>query len=309
MTKQVKREKLPKVLVILGRTATGKSDLAVRLAKKFNGEVVSSDSRQVYKGLNIGTGKITKKEMRGVPHYSLDVASPKRRFSVSQYKKLADKAIRAILQKNKLPIIVGGTGFYIQAVVDNVALPEVKPDHALRKKLEKKLAGELLKILKKRDPEKAREIDTKNPRRLIRAIEIAEALGKVPKILKSSQKYEVLQIGLETSNKKLKQKIKKRLRERIKKGMIAEAKRLHKQGLSFKRMRELGLEYKYLADFLEKKLSKEEMMVKLERAIWKCAKRQKTWFKKDKRIKWTKSTEQRKIKKELEKFLKRKDSP
>jgi tRNA dimethylallyltransferase len=175
MKSREKGERLPKILVILGQTAVGKSNLAVRLAKKFNGEIISADSRQVYKGLDIGTGKITKKEMGDVPHFLLDVVSPKRKFSVSQYKKLADKAIKHILGKHKTPIIVGGTGFYIQAIVDNLVLPEVKPDLKLRKKLEKKSTEELVKILKKLDSERAREIDTKNPRRLIRAIEIARA--------------------------------------------------------------------------------------------------------------------------------------
>ena len=125
---------VPKIIVILGPTATGKSSLAVKLAKKFNGEVISADSRQVYKGLDIGTGKITKKEMRGIFHHLLDVINPKRTFTVAQYKKLAEKSIRYIVQKNKLPIIAGGTGFYTQALVDNLKLPEVPPDLELDRK-------------------------------------------------------------------------------------------------------------------------------------------------------------------------------
>jgi tRNA dimethylallyltransferase len=125
----------PRVLVIVGPTATGKSDLAVRLAKKFKGEIISADSRQVYAGLDIGTGKITKAEMKGVPHYLLDVANPKKKFSVVKYVELAEKAIQEIVNKGKLPIIVGGTGFYIEALVDGVVLPDVPPDNKLRKKL------------------------------------------------------------------------------------------------------------------------------------------------------------------------------
>src|SRR3990167_3851819 len=171
-----------KIIVILGPTASGKSALAVKLAKKFNGEVISADSRQVYKGLNIGTGKITRKEMGGVPHYCLDVVSPKKIFTVADFKKCAEKAIEKIFAKNKTPIIVGGTGLYIQAVVDNITLPEVKPNWKLRKELEKKTTEEMFKMLKKLDPERAKTIDAKNPRRLIRAIKTAEALGKAPNL-------------------------------------------------------------------------------------------------------------------------------
>jgi tRNA dimethylallyltransferase len=280
----------PKILVIVGPTAVGKSSLAVQLAKKFNGEVISADSRQVYKGLDIGTGKITKEEMKGVPHYLLNVADPKRQFNVIQYKKLADKAAKEILKKNKLPIVVGGTGFYIQALAYGVSIPEVQPNLKLRKKLEKKTSEELFEILKKLDPERAENIDRYNPRRLVRAIEISKELGKVPKLhTLNPTPYTTLFIGLDLSDEELKRKIKNRLRERIKKGMIAEAQRLHRTGLSFKRMRQSGLEYKYLADFLENKLLKKEMTARLEKAIWQYVKRQRTWFKKDKRICWIKN--------------------
>lgn len=293
-----------KVIVIIGPTATGKSGLAIELAKKFNGEIISADSRQVYKGLNIGTGKITKREMQGVPHYLLDVASPKRRFTVAQYKKLAEKILPYMVVRNKLPIIVGGTGFYIQALVDNITIPEVPTNLKLRKEIEKKSTEELFKILKKLEPKRAENIDSKNPRRLIRAIEIAKHLGKVPPYTLNPSGYTPLFIGLDLPDKKLKEKIKKRLEERIKKGIISEAKRLHKNGLSFKRMRELGLEYKFLADFLEDKIDKEEMKKLLETAIWQYAKRQRTWFKRDRRILWFRPGEQKKIEKEVEKFLK-----
>ena len=156
------KQKLPKLIVILGQTATGKSGLAIKLAKKFSGEIISADSRQVYKGMDIGTGKVTKKEMKGVPHYLLGVASPKRYFTVIQYKKLAMRAINKILKKGKLPILCGGTGFYIQAVVDGIVIPEVSPDWKLRKKLEKKSKKELFKILKELDSKRAKTIDKNN---------------------------------------------------------------------------------------------------------------------------------------------------
>lgn len=275
-----------KIIVILGPTASGKSALSVKIAKKRNGEIISADSRQVYKGLNIGTGKITKKEMRGVPHYCLDIVSPKKIFTVADFKKYAEKAIETIFAKNKTPIIVGGTGLYIQAVVDNIVLPEVKPDWKLRKKLEKKTTEKMFAMLKKLDPERAETIDAKNPRRLIRAIEIAKSLGKVPNLEASPPSWEMVQIGIKLSDDKLKENINKRLVYRLKKGMIAEAKKLHSLGLSWKRMNELGLEYRYMAKFLKGEISKKEMTEKLKTEIWRYAKRQMTWFKKDRRIKW-----------------------
>lgn len=293
-----------KVIVILGQTATGKSSLAVKLAKKFNGEIISADSRQVYKGLNIGSGKITKKEMLGIPHYLLDVANPKRQFSVAQYKKLADKKIAEIQRQNKIPIIVGGTGFYIQAIVDNLILPNVKPNYKLRKTLEKKSTKELFEILKKLDKKRANEIEKDNPRRLIRAIEIAKTLGKVPNLEASPPSREILQIGLKLQDKELKEKIHQRLFARIKKGMISEIKKLHKQGLSWKRLESLGLEYKYLALFLQNKINKTEMLEKLETKIWHFAKRQMRWFKRDNRIKWFNPSKIKTIEKEINKFLK-----
>ncbi|MEK7612980.1 MAG: tRNA (adenosine(37)-N6)-dimethylallyltransferase MiaA, partial [Patescibacteria group bacterium] len=169
---------MKKVLVIVGPTASGKSGLAVRLAKKFKGEIISVDSRQVYKGLDIGTGKITKKEMKGVPHYLLDVANPKKQFSVSQYKKFADKIVRYIVLENRLPIIVGGTGFYIDTLAGKFSLPDVPPNKLLRRKLEKFDTEELFKMLKKKDPARAKTIDRHNKVRLIRALEIVNALGR-----------------------------------------------------------------------------------------------------------------------------------
>ncbi|KND47747.1 MAG: tRNA dimethylallyltransferase [Parcubacteria bacterium C7867-006] len=276
----------PKILVILGPTATGKSDLAVKLAKKYNGEIISADSRQVYKGLDIGTGKITKKEMLGIPHYMLNVISPKKVFSVSDFQKLANAKIEEIISKGKLPIIVGGTGFYIQSIVDGIVLPEVPPNKKLRKELEKKNIDELVLMLEKIDKERLKNIDKNNPVRLIRAIEIAEKLGSVPKIKTQKSNYDFIQIGLNLPEGEIKEKIHKRLLARIKKGMMKEAEKIHKNGLSWKRMRELGLEYRYLADFLEKIIDQKELINKLDSEIYHYSKRQMTWFKKDKKIKW-----------------------
>lgn len=279
-------KKIPQIIVILGPTATGKSDLAVQIANKLNGEIISADSRQVYKGLDIGTGKITKREMKGVPHHMLNVISPKKVFSVSEWQKQAQKNIEEIISRGHVPIIVGGTGFYIQSIVDGIVLPEVPPNQNLRKNLEDKSADELLKILQKLDPKRAKTVDQKNPVRLIRAIEIATTLGKVPKIKKKQNQNEFIQIGLTADSEILKKRIHTRLLKRLKQGMIAEAKNLHLNGLSYKRMRNLGLEYRYLADYLENKITKVELIENLDREIYQYAKRQMTWFKRDKNIHW-----------------------
>ena len=280
-----------KIIVILGPTASGKSKFGVKVAKKFNGEFISADSRQVYKELDIGSGKITKKETRGVFHYCIDIVSPKKIFTVVDFKNRTDEAIEKIFAKNKIPIIVGGTGLYIQAIVDNVALPEVKPNWKLRKELEKKTTDEMFKILKKLDPRRAKNIDSKNPRRLMRAIEIAKALGKVPKISKiSNLKSKIfLQIGLKLPDEILKKNIKKRIKNMIKRGLIKETKKLRDSGLSWKRIYELGFEYKYPAMYLRGLMGKKEMAGKMITENWQYAKRQMTWFKRDKRINWIKN--------------------
>jgi tRNA dimethylallyltransferase len=224
----IKRDNNPKIVVVLGPTASGKSDLAVHLAKKFNGEVISADSRQVYKGMNIGTGKITKREMQRVPHHLLDVANPKKRFSVSQYKILAEKAIEKIIKEKKLPIICGGTAFYIKSLVDGIIIPEVSPDWQFRKKLEKKNNEELYSKLLKLDPVRAKNIDKKNKRRLIRALEIIEKTkNKVPKT-KIKKLYSPLFLGMKINQEELNKKIDERLKKRLDQKMVEEIKRLRK---------------------------------------------------------------------------------
>ena len=279
--------KQSKLVVIVGPTSSGKSDLAVRLSEKFNGEAVSADSRQVYRGMDIGTGKITKKETRGIPHYLLDVASPKKRFTVSQYRKLALGVIERIQKKNKVPFLVGGTGFYIRAVVDGMVIPEVPPDWKLREKLEKQPAEELFKMLKKLDPRRAKNIDSRNKRRLIRALEIITKTKKPVPVFKTRPlPYPVLIIGIKQKKEELNRLIKKRLLKRLKKGLVAEVKRLKKLPLSWKRLEGFGLEYRYVARYLRGELAYKEMIGQLNKEIEHYAKRQMTWFKKDERIKW-----------------------
>jgi len=298
-----------KILVIVGPTASGKSGLAVRLAKKFNGEIISADSRQVYKGLDIGTGKITGLEMRGIPHHLLDVANPKKQFSVSEFKKLADDYIRYIVYNNKLPIIVGGTGFYIDALTGTTVFPDVPPNKLLRSKLNKFNKEKLFLMLKKKDPRRALTIDRDNKVRLIRALEIIDVLGKVPLCQPAtSTHYKFVYIGLKPDG--LDRRINKRLIKRLP-GMIQEAKNLIKlKTISYKRMYQLGLEYRYISLYLQGKTSQEKMVAKLYTEIRRYAKRQMTWFsakggsaspeggkrrERNKKIKWFKPTEFKKI--------------
>lgn len=288
-----------KILIIVGPTASGKTALSIELAKKLDGEVISADSRQVYRGLDIGTGKVTKREMQGIPHHLLDVASPKKAFNADDFVRRADRAIRDIAKRGKLPIIAGGTGFYIDALVGRITLPDVPPDPALRKKLQTKTAEQLYALLKKKDPARATSMDTPSERynkvRLIRALEIAQALGQNPPPSAQAQKYDTLWIGINPPFKVLEQKISKRLSQRLKIGMIAEAKRLHAGGLSYKRMEALGLEYRSLARFLQGKITRSEMEAELGRDIRRYAKHQFSYWKRNTDIKWVKPSQLRSV--------------
>lgn len=276
------------MIVILGATATGKSDIGVKLAKKLNGEIISADSRQVYKGMDIGAGKISAKEMQGIPHYLLNCASPKRKFTIAQYQAQTIDVANKILRKKKVPFLVGGSPLYIYSIVKGWQFPKLKADLKLRKTLEKKDIAELFSLLKKLDSRRAAAIEQKNKRRLIRAIEIAKHLGKVPP-LKTNPKFDCLLLGLKLPKEILKEKIKKRLSRRFEKGMIKEVAKLNENGVSWKRFEELGLEYKWIARFLKKEISKEKMKGKLQKDIEQFARRQMVWFKKDKSIKWIKN--------------------
>ncbi|MBI2674802.1 MAG: hypothetical protein HYX22_03675 [Candidatus Yanofskybacteria bacterium] len=366
-----------KIIVIVGPTASGKSDLALRLAKLApsfakvsagkqskayekkgvsGAEIISADSRQVYRGMDIGTGKVARdktdkpKKTRsylshdrikntiskksncgyysdGIRHYLIDVASPKTQFTADDFKKLGQKAIKEILAKNKVPIIVGGTGFYIDVLLDRMSVAEVPPNKKLRNKLGNLEIEKLFEKLKKLDPERAKTIDSKNKRRLIRAIEVAMArksTKKAPKnksdlyydrgINQTVTKYDTLWLGLNPGKEKLAKKIKKRLDERLspsfatsfvktskvkkatkgKEGMVKEVVRLRKQGVSWKRLDDFGLEYRWISRWLRKNrkqrtqelFSNSQEFENLLRDIIKYSKRQMTWFKRNKEIHW-----------------------
>jgi len=278
--------KKPKLLTILGPTAVGKSDLAVHIALKENGEIISADSRQVYRQLDIGTGKITEHEMQNIPHHCLNIADPQKQFTVAEYKQRAETAIQSIYSREHLPILVGGTGFYIKAVIDDIDFPSVPPDPKLRTELEQKTTEELYKELRTKDSKRASTIQSKNKRRLIRALEIIAHNGYVPQHNADTSPYNLLQIGLYCDRDKLKERIHTRLEKRLANGMTKEAQTLHENGLSFERMINLGLEYRFLAYYLRGDLSYNEMREQIETASWKYARRQLSWFRRDARITW-----------------------
>ncbi|MCD4705597.1 tRNA (adenosine(37)-N6)-dimethylallyltransferase MiaA [bacterium] len=326
------REK-SKIIVILGPTASGKTKLGVKLCSKFNGEIVSADSRQVYKGMDIGTGKDLKEyqieskvnspavgqKSKAIKYHLIDVVSPKKRFDLAQYQKMAYKAIDNILSCKRQPFLVGGTGLYIQSIVDNYDLSEAKPNIKLRKKLEKLSIDELINKFKITDSKfsayaKASadkrinlklfdNILQKNKRRIIRYIELMEIKKKPFYELqkKSVSRYDFLILGIVCPKKDLDKLISKRLKKWLEKeNLIGEIKMLRKKGVSWKRFEEFGLEYKWVSYYLRKKVSYEEMQEFILKDIKKFAKRQMTWFKRDKRIRWIKNyNEAKKLTKEF----------
>lgn len=282
----------PKIIVVVGPTASGKSELAVSLAKKYNGEIISADSRQIYQGLDIGSGKVEGAWRnniffyKNIPHYLIDEASPRVQYSVARFQKNARKVLAGILRRDKLPIICGGTMHWIDALVYNQQFPQVKPNAKLRAKLSDMKAEQLYKLLLKKDPERAKAVDPKNPHRLIRALEIVKATGKPVPPQQTSSAYQVTWIGLNPDKESLESKILKRLKQRLKQGLLKEVKQLHDSGLSWKKLEDFGLEYKYCALHLQGKLSRDEMESQLFIAIRQYAKRQMTWWKKNKNIRW-----------------------
>jgi tRNA dimethylallyltransferase len=286
-----------KIITVIGPTASGKSDLAVNIAlfiKKNTSklivpgaEIISADSRQIYKWLDIGSNKITAKEMRGVPHHLLGIANPKRTFTVAQYQKLADKTIRQIIKRGNIPILCGGTGLYIDSIIYGTKFPGIKPNPSLRKKLEKIETSELFALLSKRDPQRASTIDKNNRRRLIRALEIVIVSGKPVPQLKQEPRFNTLWIGLKINKNDFKKRLSSRLEKRVKIGLIKEVRNLHKtHGLSWKRLESFGLEYRFVSQFLQNKISKTKMKGEIVNESAQYAKRQITWFKRNKQINW-----------------------
>ena len=279
------------LIVIVGPTASGKTDLALRLAKKFNGEIISADSRQVYKGLNIGTAKLKgawKKNIyvaQHVPHFCIDCVSPKKIFTAADFKECAKLAIAGMRARKKIPIVVGGTGFWIDTLLHDLDLPHVPPNERLRKQLEKKTPPQLLLMLARMDPRRAATIEQKNPRRLMRAIEIAQAIGHTPPIVKKNP-YRALWLGISPDKDTLAHAIVARSRAMIRAGLVAETKKLQAIGVSKKRICEFGFEYATALDVIEEKTPRNLFLEILARETMKYAKRQMRWFRPNHAIRW-----------------------
>ena len=302
-----------RLLVILGPTSTGKTDLALQFAYKFAGELVSVDSRQVYTGLDIGTGKLPDQlkiensklkiekgngwwQVNGRKIWMYDVVSPIKQYTVYDYINDASKVIKEIFKRKKLPIIVGGTGFYLKALLEGLPNLAIPIDKKLRKELNNLTIKQLQQKLQQASPDKwnnLNESDRQNPRRLIRAIEIVTNSKLPPASLREalragkSQKYNVLKIGLTAPREILYQKSDKRVISRIDEGMVEEAENLYRIGLPLKRMKQLGLEYGVLAEFLEGNIkTKEDLINIMQGKIHGYTRRQLTWFKNEKNINW-----------------------
>lgn len=313
------------LIAVVGPTASGKSELAVKIAKQINGEVISADSRQIYRGLDIGSAKIPGKWLsqnvhlkersrdkmniqkniflyRDVPHHCIDFINPKNIYTVAEFKKCAENAIQVIANRGKIPIIAGGAGFWVDALVYDLPLPAVLPNQNLRKKLAKKNSKELFALLQNIDPKRAQTVDPKNPRRLIRAIEIAKIIGRVPLIKKCSP-YNTLWLGLNPPKTVLKKRIQARTHAMLKDGLVKETKKLLIQGVPRSRVQEFGFEYRATLDYLDGKIIQQELYERIVRDTLRYAKRQMRWFKRNKDIQWIlKTIETRKL---IDYFLKK----
>ena len=273
---------LPKLIVIEGTNASGKSSLGVELAARFSGEIVSADSRQVYERLDLGSGKITPEEMKGVPHHLLNVRKPGEFFSMADFQRLAFEAVDGILSRGKVPFLVGGTGLYVDAVADGYELSDREPDHSLRAHLETFDTPALYDMLREKLPDT--DIDPRNRHRVMRALERLAADDWHPAA--KSPRYTLLKLGVTWPREILKQRIDIRLEKRLAEGMVDEVKALLDEGISEEFLVKLGLEYKYLTWYLTGKIGYEQMTEELGNAIKKFAKRQMTWFRRDPRIRW-----------------------
>lgn len=285
------KNSLPKAVAIVGPTAVGKTKLGIEIARKFNGEIVSGDSRQVFKYLDISTGKDLA-DYGNIPYHLIDILEPNEEITVADFQKKAFSAIGKILRRKKLPVVVGGSPFYVYAVTEGWQFPKLEKDEKLRKKLNKLSLLELQNILQKIDPAAFDKIDQNNPRRLIRAIEICTLSGQDFEKAKpvSQPRYKVLLLGIKFSNEELKERIQARLIQRLNEGMIEEIQKIiTKKQASYADLERLGLEPRFISYYLQGKINREQLEDLLLKNSYRFAKRQMTWFRKDKRIKWVKN--------------------
>ena len=287
-----------KLITILGPTASGKTKLAVDMCAQFSGEIISADSRQVYRGMDIGTGKDLN-EYQGTPYHLIDVADPKDEFNLFTYSEYFSSVFDKITQRNKLPFLVGGTGMYLDAILNRYELTIAKVDEKARRDLENKSESELIALLRDFDKNLHNTTDLKDRSRIIRAIEIEEAKRSGAHSLEIPQ-FESLSIGIKVSREDIKARISERLKARFKEGMIEEVESLHSSGISWEKLHFFGLEYRYIALYLQGELNYNDMYQKLNSSIHTFAKQQSKWFrnieKKGHHIHWLERNEDLKSK-------------
>lgn len=302
-TMREEHRKLPKVVVLLGPTASGKTTWALQLAKKHSGEVVSADSRQIYKKMNIGTAKPPGENKRNglrrsyvveeVPHHLVDFLDPGRTFSVAEFRDQAVKIIKMTHKNGHLPLVVGGTGLYISSLVDNLVIPRVPPNKKFRRSLSEKTNKELLRLLEQMDPETARTIDARNKRRLIRALEVCTFTGEPYSAQREVGEplFDFLQIGIDTPREVLYERINTRVDEMMKLGLLKEV-----EGLAKNYIWELssmnGIGYRQFRDYFDGSMTLDQAIERLKRDTRRYARRQLSWFRRDKRIRWVSSYEE-----------------
>lgn len=288
------KENKPKVLVICGPTASGKTSLSIEIAKRINGEIISADSMQIYKDMDIGTAKVTKDEMQGIKHYMIDFLSPEERYSVAQFKEDAEEAIEEVIRKGKVPIVVGGTGLYINSLIYNINYNDITINQEYRDELNEIAENEGLDRLYKEackiDAEAMKNISPNDQKRIIRVLEIYKQTGKTKTELeiesrKIEPKYDYKVYAINMEREKLYERINKRVDIMIEKGLIDEVKKILEKYIEFPTAMQ-GLGYKEVVEYLQKKSTKEEMVDKIKMESRRYAKRQITWFKKIENIKW-----------------------
>lgn len=297
---------IPPLIVVVGPTASGKSALGIELARRFDGEIVSADSRQVYRGLDIGTAKVTAEERALVRHHLLDVAGVCEVYTVSRFQQDAIAAIDDILARGKLPFLVGGSPHYIQAVVDHLDIPRIAPQPELRAQLEARPLAELLALLEELDPESASRIDRSNARRVIRALEVCLVSGKPFSEQRgvANPLYRSLLLGISWPREVLYERIDARVDARIRQGMMQEVRNLLARGVSYERLDSLGLEYRYISRLLRGEFASEaEMTQRLKYAIHDFTRRQLSWFRRDERIVWLNGIDVERAEGEVRRFL------
>ena len=285
---------MEKVIVICGPTASGKTGLSIELAKKIKGEIVSADSMQIYQEMDIGTAKPTQEEKQGITHYVMDFVSPEERYSVADYKKEAKKAIKEIIAKGKIPIVVGGTGLYIDSLIYEIEYPSIEFDENYRRNLEERVKKEGLETLykeaKETDPLAIQKISQKDEKRILRILEIYHATGKTKteqeiESRKKPLEYDYQVYGLKWDRELLYQRINKRVDQMLQQGLIEEVKGILKKHDKFPTAMQ-GLGYKEVVQFLKGDTTEEEMIEKIKMETRRYAKRQMTWFRKNKQTIW-----------------------